>query len=183
MPLYDFPQTLISSVGVGPTITATTISSVLPTPSVWAVPGNFMVQGKKLRGSANGVMNTTVTTPGTLIWTINVGAVAVFISQALALNIIAKAQVQWQLEFWLECMSAGSGTIATLKGHGFFKSEAVVGSPLPAAGGSGSLLMPLGAPVAGTGFNSITPGSLDLLATNSVNNSMICHGYHLEALN
>ena len=183
MPINSWQETLISNVGVGPTVTAITVTSVLPTPAVYLLPANFMTPGKKLRITADGVMNTTVTTPGTLAWTVNIGAVSVFVSQAMALNIVAKAAVHWNMQLILECISMGSGTAATMKGYGYFCSEAVVGSPLPAAGGAGELLMPLGAPAAGTGFNSVASGLIDLLATNTVNNSMICHGYSLEAMN
>ena len=183
MSLSTWQETLISNVGVGPTVTVTTITSVLPTPAVWLMPANFMVTGKKIRGTADGVMNTTVTTPGTLTWTVNIGSVAVFVSQALGLNIVAKSQVHWQLQFILECISMGSGTAATMKGYGWFVSEAVVGSPLPSVGGSGLLMLPAGAPAAGTGFSSVASGAIDLLATNTVNNSMVLHGYHLESLN
>lgn len=183
MSLQTWVETLMSNVGVGPTVTATTISSVLPTPAVFTLPANTLVVGKKYRIQARGVMNTTVASPGTLTWTVQFGGVSVFVSQAVALNVVAKNQVQWQLEIILEVISIGSGTAATMKGSGTFTSEAVVGSPLPSAGGAGSLLMPAGAPVAGTGFSSVAPQAVDLLATNTVNNSMICHEYSLESLN
>ena len=127
MPINSWQETLISNVGVGPTVTATTITSVLPTPSQKLMSGNYFEPGKKLRITADGVMNTTVTAPGTLIWTVNIGAVAAFASQALALNIVAKSQVHWQMQLLLECLTGGSGTAATLKGYGWWASEAVVG--------------------------------------------------------
>ena len=183
MSLNTWQETLISNIGVGPTVTATTITSILPTSAVYLYPANSLIAGKRFRITADGVMNTTVTSPGTLTFTVNFGAVAAFVSQAMLLNIVAKSQVHWKLELILECLTTGSVTASTMKGYGYFSSEAVIGSPLPSVGGSGTLLIPLGAPVAGTGFNSIGSNAIDLLATNTVNNSMILHGYSLESMN
>lgn len=183
MSLQTWQETLISNIGVGGTITATSITSILPTAAVWMMPANFLSVGKKFRIRADGVMNTTVTNPGTLTFTVNCGAVACCVSQAMLLNIVAKSQVHWALELYMECLTIGSGTAATFKHYGSFRSEAVIGSPVPTVGGAGELMIPLGASVAGTGFSSVTAGAVDLLITQTVNNSSILHGYSLESLN
>lgn len=182
MSMQTWQELIGSNVGVGPTVTALTITSLLPTGALIPVPVPLRV-GQKFRSSARGVMNTTVTTPGTITFTINFGAVAVFVSQALALNIVAKAGVVWFLDLTHEVMSIGSGTAATIKTTGTFESEAVVGSPLPSAGGIGKLSIPAASPVAGTGFNSTVANLADLLVTQTVNNSMILHNWLIEALN
>lgn len=184
MSLQTWQETLITNNGVvGPTVTATTITSVLPTSSVFTIPANYLQVGKILKFRAKGVMNTTVTSPGTLTWTINFGAIATFASQALALNIVAKSAVTWDLELNMQCTAIGSGTTAKMKTLGIFSSEAVVGSAAPSAGSAGSLMIPASSPVDGTGFSSVVSLAIDLLATNTVNNSMILHYFAIESLN
>ena len=65
MSLQTWQETLISNVAVGPTVTALTISSLLPTDCVSTLPANFFSVGKKIMIVANGQTTTTVTTPGT----------------------------------------------------------------------------------------------------------------------
>lgn len=181
MSQQTWQETLATNNGVvGPTITALTISSILPTHGVFSLPANFLSVGKRLKLRAKGVMNTTVTTPGTLTFTVNFGAVAAVVTQAMALNIVAKAAVVWDFELALECISIGSGTAATMKGIGIFTSEAVVGA---AAGTAASISTPAASPVAGTGFSSVAAIAVDLLVTQTVNNSIILHSYQLESLN
>ena len=181
MSQQTWQETLATNNGVvGPTITALTITSALPTHSVFTLPANYLSVGKRFKVSAKGVMNTTATTPGTLTATINFGAVAVFVSQALALNIVAKVAVVWSLDLELECISIGSGTLATMKSIGGFVSEALAGA---AVGMGGAVSLPASSPVAGTGFSSVTSVAVDLLFTQTVNNSMILHAYKLESVN
>lgn len=181
MSMQTWQETLASNNGVvGPTVTALTITSLLPTHAVFTLPANYLSVGKRLRIRAKGVMNTTVTTPGTLTFTVNIGAVAVFATQAMALNTTAKSAVTWDYTLELECLSIGSGTSATMKGIGVFTSEAAVGA---ASGTAVSISTPASSPAAGTGFSSVAAGAVDFLATQTVNNSMILHAYTLESLN
>ena len=181
MSQQTWQETLATNNGVvGPTITALTITSALPTHAVFTLPANYLSVGKILKVTARGVMNTTLTTPGTLTATINFGAVSVFVSQAMALNIVAKTAVLWSLELELECISIGSGTLATMKATGRFSSEAVANS---STGIAGSISLPASSPVPGTGFSSVTSVAVDLLFTQTVNNSMILHAYKLESVN
>jgi hypothetical protein len=65
-------------------------------------------------------------------------------------------------------------------------SEAVIGSPLPTVGGIGELLIPVGAPTVGTGFDSTAAQTVDLFGTWSVANaanSIQVHQYMLESVN
>lgn len=180
MSIQTWQETLVNNVGVGPTVTALTITSILPTHAVYTLPANYFYAGRKIKIRAKGVMNTTITTPGTLTFTVNFGAVATVVSQAMALNAVAKVAVTWDFELNMECISVGSGTTATMKGMGIFTSEAVVGA---AAGTAASISVPASSPVAGTGFSSVSALAVDLLATQTVNNSMILHYFTLESLN
>lgn len=181
MSAQTWQETLATNNGVvGPTVTALTITSLLPTASVFTLPANYLSVGKRFKLRAKGVMNTTVTSPGTLTFTVNFGGVAVFASQAMALNAVAKSAVVWDYELLMECISIGSGTSATMKSIGMFTSEAAVGA---ASGTALSISTPANSPVAGTGFSSVAAAAVDFLATQTVNNSIILHSYQFESLN
>ncbi len=182
MSMQTWQETLVSNTTVGPTIAATTITSLLPTDSVFTIPANYFQIGKKLRMTAKGQTTTVVTSPGTKTFTVNFGAVAVFVTPAMALNIVA-GTYNWELEILLSCFAVGSGTLAAMRGSARFTSAAVVGSPAPATGGVGTLLSPLGAQVNGTGFSSVASQAIDLLITNTVASGEILHQYVLESLN
>ena len=94
-------------------------------------------------------------------------------SGALPLNVVAKTNVHWAMEIEVFQRAIGSGTAANLiQGRSWFMSEAYVASPLPSAGGSGTILLPYNtAPAVGTGFDSQAAYLLDLFATWSVANA------------
>jgi hypothetical protein len=104
----------------------------------------------------------------------------------MALNIVAKTNVPWILEWIMTCRAIGSGTTSNLMHQGAWTSEAVIGSPLPSAGGAGTHLLPNAAPAVGTGFDSTAAQTVDLFGTWSVANaanSIQVHQYKIEALN
>jgi len=74
-------------------------------------------------------------------------------------------------------------------GQGYFTSEAVIGSPLPSAGGSGTIILPYNtAPAVGSGFDSTDAQVVDLHHTQTQSGgtpaeSITLHQYILEALN
>ncbi len=128
-------------------------------------------------------MSCVVTTPGTFTLDVRLGAVIAFTSSAMGLNIVAKTSLPWWAEIELTCRAIGSGTSANLMGMGLFQSECIVGSPLPAVGGAGSLLMPVTAPAVGTGFDSSSAQIVDLFGTFSVNtNPTNCTLHHYELI-
>ena len=182
MSLQTWQETLITNTGVGPTIAAITIASLLPTDAVLTLPANYFYTGRKLRITAWGQTTTVVTTPGTKTFTVNIGGVAVFATPAMALNIVA-GTYNWELSILLNCTAVGSGVLGKIKGTARFSSAAIVGAPLPSAGGSTNLLSPLGAQVDGAGFSTVAAGAVDLLITNTVNSGDILHHYVLESLN
>lgn len=174
-------------VGDGTALTAsTTPTSILSASSKFTLPANFFnFIGKKLRVRAAGRISTVVTTPGTLTLDFRLGSVVVFTSGAMALNVVAKTNVTWIYEAELECRAVGASTSAALLGIGKWQSEAVIGSPLPSAGGSGMLLLPASAPANGTGFDSTAAQQVDMFGTWSISNanSIQVHQFSLEALN
>lgn len=168
-------------------VTPTTIIHPTWRPQLYA---GFWYPGKKVKLIAHGRVSNIVTTPGTLTLDIRVGpadppTIVCCNGGAMALNVVAKTNVPWWLEWVITCRTAGNGTGATLMHQGIWQSESVVGSPLPSAGGAGCHMLPNAAPAVGTGFNSTVGLFIDLFGTWSLNNanSILTHQFHMEELN
>lgn len=187
MSFQGFQETLIASQVDSTALTAsTTPTTILPTAAVYTVPANFMAIGRRLRLTAWGRISTVVTTPGTLTLDVRFGSVVVANGAAMALNIVAKTNVGWFLQWDLVCRAIGGGTSANMMHQGIWSSEAVIGSPLPSVGGAGCHMLPIStAPAVGTGFDSTASQAVNLFATWSLNNanSILTHQYTLESLN
>jgi hypothetical protein len=143
-----------------------------------------------LKIAAQGRVSTIVTTPGTLTLDIRLGpadppTIVVANGGAMSLNIVAKTNVPWYLEWVLTCRAVGNSTNANLMHQGVWTSEAVIGAGVPTAGGAGAHMLPNAAPAVGTGFNSTVSNFFDLFATWSLNNanSILTHQFRLEDLN
>lgn len=155
----------------GPTLTAAAAASCIPTPSRIILPNNYFEVGKILRLSLMGWISCAITTPGTARFDVRMGpsgTIVVFDTGALNLNIVAKATVPWWLDILLTCRAVGAATASNFLGIAEFRSEAVIAAPLPAVGGNGSLLAPVGAPVVGTGFDNTAANALDVFFTQTV---------------
>ncbi len=181
-----FSEPLVSQTADGTALTAsTTPTSILHPAAVFTLPANFFEVGRKIRIKAAGRVTNIVTTPGTLTLDVRLGAVIAANGGAMALNIVAKANVPWELEWDMVCRSIGGGTSATLMHQGRWISESVIGSPLPTVGGAGVHLLPNATPAVGTGFSSVAAQTVDLFGTWSLNNanSILVHMFDLVALN
>jgi len=164
---------------------STAATSILPAQSVLSLPANYLYVGKALRIRAMGRVSNIVTTPGTLTFNVRFGAVTVATSGALPLNVVAKTNVTWRLDWLLTCRSIGNGTTATMMHGGGWKSESVIASPAAGAGGQSELLFPASAPAVGTGFDSTAAQAVDLQAQWSIanaGNSIQLHQYVLEEI-
>jgi hypothetical protein len=145
------------------------LPAVIPTANLTLPPRFLTFLGQELILEAEGIMSTLVTTPGTLAFTFRLGPTAnisVAVTQALALNIVAKTDVLWALRLVMQARNVGGS--AKFRTFGRFTSEAVIGSPVPTVGGSGTLLIPASAPVDGTAFDSTVANKTDLMAQWSV---------------
>ena len=176
---------LISQAVDGTALTAsTTPTSILHVTGKKTIQPNDLKVGDRLTIDAHGRVSNIITTPGTLTLEVRLGpasAIAVASSGAMALNIVAKTNVPWQLHWELELRAVGSGTSANFMHQGHWISESVIGAALPSAGGAGVHLLPNAAPGVGTGFDSTGLNLLDLFATWSLNNanSITLHGYRV----
>lgn len=174
---------LVIGTSDGPTLTAAAAASCIPVASRLILPNNYWTVGKQWRIKLAGRISCAVTTPGTARFDLRTGpsgTIVAFDSGALGLNVVAKTTVPFRFDLDLVCRSVGTGASTTLFGFGRFVSEAVVGSPLPAAGGNGSLLAPVGTPAVGTGFDNTAANAVDMFFTQTAaTGSMTVHQYEI----
>ena len=180
-------ETIVMGATDGPTLTAAARASCIPTANRIVLPNNFFYIGRAIKIVMNGRISCAVTTPGTARFDIclgSAGTTVVFDTLALNLNIVAKTTVPWYLEVLLVCRAVGTGTSTTFFPRGQFTSEAVIASPLPAVGGNGSLLVPVGTPAVGAGMDNTAASALDVFFTQTVaTGSMTVHNYQVDVLN
>lgn len=180
---YDgWIQTKLNTKVDGSALTAsTTATSILPAEGKIIIPANyFLMQGKMIKIRAFGRVSNIVTTPGTLTLDVRFGGTIVANGGAMALNIVAKTNVTWRLEWDLICRVIGAS--AQLMHAGEWKSESVIGA---AAGAASISSLPGTAPAVGTAFDAGAQQTVDLFATWSLNNanSILCHHFELVDCN
>jgi hypothetical protein len=162
---------------------STTETSILPPSIKIPIPGGFFeLIGQRIKVTAMGRISNIVTTPGTLTLKLKFGSNIIWNSGAFNLNVVAKTTVPWWLDLELSLRAIGAS--ANFLPIGAFTSESVVGSPANTAGGNGSLMLPVGAPVVGANFDSTASQILDLSATFSVANAgnlIQCHMFEMSS--
>lgn len=177
-----FRKGLISSQVDGPTLTAAATATCLAAAAKKTLPANFFdTIGQVLIARIFGRISCAVTTPGTARFDLRLGGTVVFDGLAVPLNIVAKANVPFELEIMMTLRAIGAA--ANFMGAGKFISEAVVGSPLPSVGGSGAILLPYNtAPAVGGNFDSTAAQQVDMQFTQNVGTgSMTVHQFLLES--
>src|SRR6185369_12965860 len=190
MPNSSWVSALATARGSGAALATSTMeTSILPGDARIILPAGFLNNvGQKLKIRAMGQVSNIVTTPGTLTFKVKLNAtpIAVASTGALALNVVAKTNVTWALDWDLTVRSVGSGTTATLMHFGQWQSESVIGSPAAGSGGASAHIFPASAPAVGTGFDSTVANLVDLTAQWSVSNaanSIQLFTYELMSLN
>lgn len=188
MSAQTWQETLTSAITDGPTLTAAARASCIPTANRIVLPNSLFAPGKILKVMLGGRISCAVTTPGTARFDVclgSAGTTIVFDSLALNLNVVAKTNVPFYCEIKLICRASGAGTTTVFfPMNSYFTSEAVVGSPLPSAGGNGSLLIPVGAPAVGAGVDNTAASALDVFFTQTVGTgSLTVHTYQVDLLN
>lgn len=185
MALPGYVNSMIASHVAGAALSGSTAeTTLLPAQAKLTMPANWIEYiGQMFRLRGHGRISTVVTTPGTMTLKLKAGSTAILTSQALPLNIIAKTNVSW----WLDLMVTvrANGAACTLMGQGPWISEAVIGSPLASAGGSGIELWQPSAPVVGTSFDATVTNVLDFTGQWSVNsgsNSILCEAFQIESV-
>ena len=181
-------QAVTTAQTAGSTLSASVANTtILPTSALFTFPANFFTFiGQKWHLKAYGQMSNIVTTPGTITFNFQFGAVVVATSGALQMNAVAKTNVSWYLDMTGTIRALGSGTSTNNIYFGNFQSESYVGSPVPGTGGSGSVIFPTSAPVVSAGWDCTVTQQANLFAQFSVNNagnSITLLDYVLEATN
>lgn len=158
----------------GSALTAAASAEMIPAVGRWAwSPSPLIRVGDLVAFRAFGKISCVATTPGTARFDLRIGSTVIADSGALNLNVVAKTNVPWWLDFEGFVSAIGSGTSATVTGLFRFTSEAVVGAAANTAGTNGTLLGPVGGAVAGSGFDStitniVTANFTQTVATGSM---------------
>lgn len=186
MSLQTWNESLVVGTSDGPVLTTAARASCIPTANRIFIPPGYFYVGRALRFRLSGRISCAVTTPGTARFDICMGAAGttiVFDTLAQNLNIIAKTNVPWYFEVTLVCRQVGAGAATTFFPlDGYFTSEAVVGSPLPTAGGNGRVLLPTGAPAVGAGMDNTAGTFVDVFFTQTVaTGSLTVHNYQVDS--
>jgi hypothetical protein len=177
---------LVQGTSDGPTLTAAAAASCIPVANRLILPNNYWVIGKKWKAKLQGRVTCVATTPGTFridLRTGPSGTIVAFDTGAINLNTVGKTTVPWELEVELVCRSVGNLTTTNLFGIGKFTSEAIVGAPANSAGPNGSLMVPVGAPAVGGGFDNTAANAVDWFFTQTVaTGSFTMHNYEIQEL-
>ena len=167
----------------GPTLTGAAAASCIPTANKMILPSNYFFIGKKWQIKLQGRLSCAVTTPGTARWDLRLGSAGstvCFDTGALNLNIVVKTTLPWELDINLTCRAVGSGTATNFFGIGRFTSETYIGAPLAAVGGNGAVMVPVGTPAVGAGFDNTVASIVDMFFTQTVaTGSMTVHNYDI----
>lgn len=168
MPL-EYYESLAELDANGPTLTAAAAVSCLnPEAKPWIRGGYFDKVGRKLRVRATGIISCAVTTPGTARFDVRYGGTVIMDSLAMPLNIVAKTNVNWWLEFEATLRIVGSA--AQFLWQGGWCSEAYINTATPPTGPApGLVTLPYNTvPGLGAAFDATAPQLLDLFFTQTV---------------
>lgn len=177
-----FRNTLATLAVPGTAITAAARTSMTAggnaTGARFTIPANqIKYVGDVLRIEARGIISCAVTTPGTARFDLAYGATlgtALFDTQAMPLNIVARTNVPWRLELLATCTQIG--TTSSWVWDGEWISEAMINTALQATGpGPGGTRVPYSGTASGasnvvsnSGFNTTVSNIIDLNFTQTV---------------
>lgn len=153
-------------------------SSMTPAHARYVAPTTgFWVVGKQLRLRA--AFRISTFTSGTFTFSLGVGSVDAWASQALTMVASQTNQTAW-LDLLFKVRAVGAGGSATANGLGI--GNLCAGAAITAS----TTLMPATAPAVGSSFDPAAGSTIDLFAACSVANAanaITLHDYMLEALN
>jgi hypothetical protein len=177
-----FFNTLATLQTAGTAVTAAARTSLTAggaaTAARFTIPANLIkYPGDQIMIDARGIISNVVTTPGTARFDFAYGATlgtALFDTQAIPLNIVARTSVPWRLTILATCQAVG--VTSNWVWDGEFMSENVINNALQAAGpGPGGTRVPYSGTAAGasnvvsaSGFNTTVSNIVDLNFTQTV---------------
>jgi hypothetical protein len=177
--LTPYYATLISSQIDGPTLTTSaSFQSMLPLQAKYTFPSQFFqFIGQMIRIRAAGRL-TTVTTPGTLTFLVQVASTIVFTSGAMTL-VASQTTVTFIADLTLTVRALDTNAAAGLTFMGIGRFDCVAVTNVVTSGGS---IMPATSPVVGTAIDNSTTNLLDVGILSSASTStLICHQYQMDA--
>lgn len=163
--------------------------SCIPTPNRITLPNCYFYPGLVLRLSLAGQMNSVATNVrGSIRFEVGVGANATqTVFDSLPIEAVSRLSLNKPLLLTIEltCVSIGIDTATRFVPSARVQCESLVGSALPASGGSSSFLLPNGAPPdPGAGADSTAASTIDLFCTTKGTNTFFqAFDYRVEALN
>lgn len=116
MTIQTFDEVLVNEITDGTLISNTTTETIIYPD--YQFPAGYFYPGRAVRGLMRGKCSNVVTTPGTLIYRLRMGAAtlsttAVVASPALNLDNVARTDYPWELQFLIVCrlpaIPAGTG--------------------------------------------------------------------------
>lgn len=175
-----FRQSLVTLQAAGGAITAAARTSMTAssTQGRFTIPANAIkYPGDMLKLYAQGIISCVVTTPGTARFDFAYGTTlgtALFDTQAMPLNIVARTSVLWELE--ITATATAVGTASSWLWGGKWISEAMINTALQATGpGPGGTVVPYSGTATGasnvvtsSGFNTTVSNIIDLNFTQTV---------------
>lgn len=180
-----FRQTLTTLQASGGAITAAARTSMTASSGQarFTIPANAIkYPGDMIKLYAAGIISCVVTTPGTARFDFAFGTTlgtALFDTQAMPLNIVARTSVPWELEITATCQ--GVGTTSNWVWNGHWISEAMINTALQATGpGPGGTSVPYSGTATGASnivsaaaFNTTVSNIVDLNFTQTVTTGSI----------
>lgn len=181
--MASYVTSIVAAQGDGTALSnSTTATSLLPAAAKVTIPANFFdFVGRWVKVTAHGRISNIVTTPGTLILDLRLGATVVFNGVAMQLSTTAHTSVPWWWDVFLTVRAIGSS--ANLMGQSRFFSQAASISGADPTTGHSFLMAPNSAPAVGSNFDSTAALVLDLFGKFSVAdaaNSITLHQYEVQ---
>jgi hypothetical protein len=168
--------------------TYTAAKTVIPATNLVTLDPNFWYVGRKMRITVVGALSNIVTTPGTIVMQVMMGAIVAFTTGNIQLNATSHVLLPFWLDVILECRAVGSGTAANLMGMGRLQGiqPTLTAAQVDAVNTGGIFSAPATAPAVGTGFDSTIANILDFwvgFSTNQPTNGVQVQLYLPEFLN
>ncbi len=164
----------------------TTAASVLQPMQLVTLASNYLYAGKKLRITAHAAVGNVVTSQPTFTFQVMMGSIVVWSSGAITCTTTVAAALPSALEILLKVVTVGKTTAATFWGIGKL-TGIMFGVGAVAQGTYGTCIMvPVGTPAAGTGFDSTIANILDFwvgCSASSASNTYQLLNYDVEDLN
>lgn len=189
MSMQTWQETIASMSSVGPTKASwTTAATVLNPQALVSLPPNYLYPGKMLRITILGALGNAITGQPTFTFQVMMGAVVAWSSGAVTTNAAAHTALPFKLVIDLRCDTVGSGTSAKFMGVGVLTGRQflISGTGVDSVTSDTTLMLPVGTPAVGTGFDASIANVLDFFvacSASTATSTLTLQEYYVEALN